>query len=236
MGGVIMNLIFPISGSPYWFIQVYFLLIIISPLLNIGLQHMQIRKLNIWITIFTFITIVSCGFGHNISNANGCTILQAIYMYCLGYTLHNQCESIKKIGKLGFLCIWLVVMTLGGLIVYYTRIQSFTAFNGLFNVICAIALFLCFSKIHIQSNIINSISKAAFGCYLLSDGLIGIYILYPLCNSLWINYSNTYAFAITISSFIFLWVISIVISYGVSFLSNFTWAKILRPQISRFEI
>lgn len=50
----IPTLFFPVSRSPYWFLQVYLFLIICSPLINRGIDGMTLNKLRLFILFFRF--------------------------------------------------------------------------------------------------------------------------------------------------------------------------------------
>lgn len=236
IGGLARSLLFPISGSPYWFIQVYFILIIVSPLLNTGLHYINKKHLDGFIFMFTVATIYSCGLGHNISNDNGCSILQGIYMYCLGYYLNIHSNILSRFRSVYLFFGWLFIMTVGGLGLVFTGIQSFTSFNSIVNISASVMLFLSFAKIRLSSKLINRISSAAFGCFLLSDGWFGIYYLYNLCHEVYTKNSIGVALLMLLVGFIILWLVSLLLTTGINSVLQKIWNGWLERTIKRVRM
>lgn len=57
----IPTLFFPVSRSPYWFLQVYLFLIICSPLINRGIDGMTLNKLRLFILFFSVFIVADSG-------------------------------------------------------------------------------------------------------------------------------------------------------------------------------
>lgn len=51
---IFLNVLFPISKANYWFIYVYLGIIMVSPLINMGLNGLDRNKLRSFIVVFTF--------------------------------------------------------------------------------------------------------------------------------------------------------------------------------------
>lgn len=115
----IPTLFFPVSRSPYWFLQVYLFLIICSPLINRGIDGMTLNKLRLFILFFSVFTCYSCGFGHNGSNSNGYTFLQGVYMYCLAAYLKRDNGLMSWLKGTKCIVVAFVMLTFGALMVYY---------------------------------------------------------------------------------------------------------------------
>lgn len=52
---IFLNVLFPISKANYWFISVYLRIIMVSPLINMGLNGLDRNKLRSFIVVFTFL-------------------------------------------------------------------------------------------------------------------------------------------------------------------------------------
>lgn len=175
----IYNLIlFPISKSPYWFIQVYLLLMVCAPILNQGLNNMEIMHIRKIIIIFTILTIWSCAIGHNISNPNGYTFLQGLYMYIIGHWLSRDKIIVNALSKRTCMGLFILFSIIGGFGFRLFGSPFWTAYNGLPLISASICLFIYFLQIKIQNDIVNKIAHASLYVYLLQDGIFGEKILY----------------------------------------------------------
>lgn len=222
---ILSVIFFPVSKSPYWFLQVYFLMLICSPVINLGLKSLPINRLRVLMVAFSFVIMYSCGIGHNISNPNGYTFLQGMYMYMFAYYIRNE-KYIYNIK--GWVCFptYLIVLVIGAVGLYYTHHTSFTAYNSIINILASILLFVYFSKLKIESRLVNVIASASLGCYLLQDGLFGIRIGYEyICN---IYLYNTLANAMVLFLVIFVsyWLLSFLLSQVSNTIHSRVWNSI----------
>lgn len=218
---------FPISKSPYWFIQVYLLLVICSPLINTGINNMPILKYRKFILIFTLVTIYCCGIGHNISNSNGYTFLQGVYMYCLANYIRRDDELINRVSGKFFIVAFFLLTSLGAVGLYFTGILSFTSYNSFVNIFASLSLFIFISKIRFKSTIVNSISKAALGCYLLQDGLFGINYFYNSCHDFYMSHDFVINLVYFLSVFVGTWILSWILSQIFRLMSNTIFSKLI---------
>lgn len=216
---------FPISKSRYWFIQVYLLLIICAPLINIGLDKLPLNKLRIIMLVFSLLTIYSCGLGHNLSNRNGYTFLQGVYMYCLAAYLKRDNYLMEHLNGIKCLISAFLLLTLGAIILDLTNIYSSTSYNSLINIASAALVFIYFSKLELKSRAINAIAVGALGCYLLQDGIFGLRYLYGLIHEIYHQESILYSIGYLTAMFIVFWICSIPISNII----NKTFSKFINP-------
>lgn len=147
-----------------WFIDIYILLLLLSPIINMALTRMNKKELRLTILLMTIFNIVYCwGLGreHNIS---GYSLYHFIYMYSLGFYLKSS-SSNYKYPYLGVIICSIITfvlsLTLGG--------RAFS-YNSPFVVMGAMCIFMAFNKITIQNNIINIAAQSVLSIYLLSDG------------------------------------------------------------------
>ena len=190
VGNLIKLVLFPISGSPYWFLAVYFILIIISPILNSFIKLLSIPQYNKFLIVFSFITIYNCGFGFNYAGGLGYSLLQGIYLYLVGSYLRINREFLKQWNKFYFIGIFFASTLIDSIANYYHPNPVFLSYNGIFVLISSFALFIFFTRIKFHSRIVNSIATAALGCYLLQDGSFGNGFFYSYINEIYMNTSN----------------------------------------------
>lgn len=223
---ILFEIFFPISNSPYWFMQVYFLLMICAPLINVGIDNMALNDYRKFMVIFTVVTVYSCGIGHNIANTNGATFLQAVYMYCLAALIRRDNAIFVKFKAGYYLIAYFIIVSIGAIGLYTTHILSFTSYNSVINILAATALFLFFCKLQFHNKIINSISTATLGCYLLQDGLFGIYYLYGWCHQIYLDNFISIVAMYFLLLFLSIWCISWVLSKICKNLSNALYTRI----------
>lgn len=210
----IMNLIlFPISKSEYWFLQVYLLLMACAPIINCGLSNLPLKELRFCIILLTLLTIWSCAIGHNLSNPNGYTFLQGVYIYCMGYFLHRDIKFRSLLSSNKGLTLFLCSSICSGCGIVLLKSPFWTAYNGLPIIAASIGLFSVFVHLDFHSRIINVIAHSSLGVYLLQDGIFGHTFLYDWQKDMSIQLNNTlYTFVFFICSFFALWVIAIVLT------------------------
>lgn len=186
-GEIIKILLWPVSRSPYWFLQTYVFLMILAPLINEGVSHLSIRKLRILMVIFTFGTIYSCNIGQNRCNIDGYTFMQGLYMYLVGTYLHKDEQLFQNI-KTGTCIIGILIFTaLGALLPILTDLNAFTFYNSFNTIGASVLLFLAMSRLKFYNQTVNKLGIVALGCYLLQDGTFGNDFLYSYLHRLWLN-------------------------------------------------
>lgn len=158
-----------------WFPKAYLCLYILSPVLNIFVEYATKRQFQIvLISYFIFQTIFGCISEATYFLSLGWSAMSFIGLYLLArYVRMYPNRLFLQPAKIDFFiyCIISVVLSLlaiffinKGLFVVYWRLNAYA--NPLV-IISALYLFLCFSKIKIQSSIINKIASSCFAVYLL---------------------------------------------------------------------
>lgn len=179
---VLNTILFPVSGSPYWFLHVYLLLMASAPLLNAGLRALtrtQIR--NIVIVLTALILYMRGGHGNH-------TYFQALYFYCVGYYM-RLADLSSAISKKMLLSLFLLSCSLAAcadyasIMIRHQPLGYLTLYNNIFVITGAVSLYLLFCKLCFTSLTINRIASASLGCYLLQDGKFGYSFLYGFQNS-----------------------------------------------------
>lgn len=210
--GRLSTLFFPISAGPYWFLQVYLALIICSPLINRGIDGLSLNKLRAFMLILSLFTFYSCGFGGNMSNPNGYSFLQGVYMYCVAAYLKRDNWLMSRLKGVKCIGAAFVMLTLGAILVYYSKKSLLTDYNSFINIISSALIFTYFVNLDIKNKTVNIIASGALGCYLLQDGQFGHRYLYATINSVFTTEPLYCSLAYLTVQFISFWALSVLIT------------------------
>lgn len=163
-----------ISVNPfsYWFVAPYIALMIVSPIINTGLKSISRINLAILLVCATLLFVLPIT---SLSGMYGKNAFIFIYLYCLGYYLKNNIihHCSKAIYLTGFIISVIIIFVetvflakLG----YYEGTKTLSySYDNIFIVLAAVFLLLFFSKIDIQSNVINWISISVFFVYIITE-------------------------------------------------------------------
>ena len=161
-----------INAFEYWFVRPYVALMIVSPLLNKGLNNIEKKHLAILLTLLTIIFILPI---QSLSGMDGKNALIFIYIYCLGHYLKNYFNN--KHSKWLYLGMFVLAVMLNfaetvilAKIGHYkgTSTQSYRYDNVLI-LLQAVFLLLFFSKLDLNNRIINSIAVSSFFVYIITE-------------------------------------------------------------------
>lgn len=208
---ILNTFVFPISRGPYWFLAVYLLLMAVAPIVNEGLRKMPAKLLRNAIAVFTFFTVWSCAMGHNLSNANGLTFLQGLYMYSMGAYLRHA-EWPGRLSAGGWLWVFLLSTGLLSAVYGWSDYLSFIQYNSILVVAPSVALFLALAKFRFRSRVVNSVASAALGCYLLQDGWFGWRFLYRWIKGFATGHTCWEISGMLAGMFVAFWVVSWVLT------------------------
>lgn len=203
-------LFFPISSSPYWFLQVYLLLMILSPLLNKGLDSLDINSLRIQVAILTVTVVYCCWIGENLSGNNQLCLLRGIYYYIVGYWLRHDQIIINKLSIISTICIIIISCLTSGVLNNIANNLSCYNYNSLFVIITGVSLFILFIKAKFKNRLINFIAGASLYVYLLQDGLFGFKYFYKWQQD-FVNSHDIWQIILLFSTlFVIYWVLAII--------------------------
>lgn len=172
---------FPIICNKYWFFTSYFLLILISPLLNKILHNSTKKELYITCLLLFLITCFSsyCGIGH-ITNLNaGYSFLWFVVLYIFTGTLKLYPLKLKKL--------YIFIIYISSVII--TWIAAVIGFNALqyispLVIVSSISIFLLFENINIKNIFIHNsicfISSLTFGIYLFQESAIKPFLYFNI--------------------------------------------------------
>jgi hypothetical protein len=218
---IIKTLLFPISSCNYWFMRVYVFLMLVSPLVNQGLNAFDLKRLRLFILAFSAFTFYSCGIGHNSTNLDGYNFVNALYLYCLAHYLRRD-EFIR--GKLSKkTCIvgyFLIIMFCSLAFTYYFGVCNYIGYNSVFMITASMLLFLFFTKLEFQSQIVNFVSTSALGCYLLQEGMWGHSFCYPYLSSFYVSWPLSQSLVLFTGVFLAIWISSMILTKPFAYITK----------------
>lgn len=210
IGQLLKCLFFPFDN--YWFIQVYFLLLITSPILNAGLRALSDRTL----AIVVCLTLATIFYMHNgIACYN---YLNGFLLYITGYSA-ARLNIARHLTCRGWLAVFSAITIGVALLQFYavaickTTGYYLTSYDSPSVIAQAVTLSFVFIRMHLTSRVVNSIATASFGCYLLQDGILGAYYLYKAQHTYLLNHGYSLpTIAMFVISFLLIWLISWLIT------------------------
>ncbi|MDQ0196275.1 acyltransferase [Paenibacillus wynnii] len=174
---LIKSVIFPISS--YWFILVYIILSVFSPLINKMLENCN----KVMLTHFLISAgLIFCVYGFIIENPtigvnNGYSLIFAFFLYIIGYYLRHHFNRNKN--KYVFLLVYFVISGFNGLLaMLFIFLDKGTVAWTLYNynnplvVIGSVSLFLYFKDLNIENN------KLSRTIYYASNSVLAVYIIH----------------------------------------------------------
>lgn len=217
--GTYMN---PLVNNEYWFIQKYFMLMLISPLFNTALKHITNYRYAYLLALLTIIDIYAFWMMQLYNKNTGVSLYNFIYLYVLGQSISrfNVKGRIKPgvIVAAGLISLMLNLIINALTLWYfssdfgsYMNSYTYNYCNPLTITVCVCVIILM-SKQEYYSKIINSVASASLGAYLLQDGLLGTLFTYNY-QSQALNASVTRFAVLTVAIFLSYWVVSWLITY-----------------------
>ncbi|WP_430538303.1 acyltransferase [Clostridium perfringens] len=176
--------IFPIISGQYWFVTVYILLSLISPILNLiinTISRNNFKKgLFVSILIFSIIPTFYPLADYNINLKGGTNLIWFIILYFTGAYIRKYKIDFEKRKKLFiiFSCMFIVIFTkisfcfilnrtVGGAIFYHH--------NSIFIYISSVTIFLLFKNLNIKNDFIKKCillgASVSFGVYIIHENI-----------------------------------------------------------------
>ena len=190
-----LKIISPISYNDYWYVSLYLILYLISPILNIIIDNISKRKFELiillFITIFSILPTITGQVFFN--NHSGFSLTIFILMYFLGAYIRIYPIKDKIIFKNISINLFRIIMIsgylfisvynvfayyFGDMILSYGNIFGYIGTiikNSVFNydnpfiIISSVFYFLFFCYVDINSKVISKIGKYTFGIYLVHE-------------------------------------------------------------------
>ena len=248
----------------YWFIQIYLLLYIISPIINKlinAISQKEFRRiLFVLFIIFSIIPFLTAN-RTNMSNS-GYTLVNFVFLYLIGAYLKKypmkDSYLFRRISKNSYKLFLLIIFIISLFINYtnyktleslsfsnsilnlmYTNYKNvFDAYSNPFVLIQSISYFLLFESFNIKSKLINRISKLVLGVYFIHEnGFVREYIYkwLRIDNGIVNRYNFVlYVFSMTIIIFIISALIELIRQILVNIIHNIKISKVIREKFYSF--
>lgn len=188
---VLQRGIFVISNKTFWFIQYYFILMLLSGPINKYVENASRKSLLGTIIVLLFINVY-LGWIRNVPFvSNGYNLTNFIMLYLIGryLKLHYKKNIDPKFDLLLFLGSSTITAILA-VALHHLGFDSYQAFcyNSPFVLLSAISLFMLFTKLQYQSQFINYWASSCLAIYLMQEG--GIHC-YGYIKNLYLQYGIT---------------------------------------------
>ena len=163
------------SNSHFWFVKTYLYLFLVSPMINLWLEHASERQRWYMVAVFAFVACYMAISRGDTSVTNGKNLTNFIYFYLVGNQLYYYRDwwmNIKTRKLLLFYFIFnIVILTLvyfmyGNVVGKIINSLSFP-YSSPMILIGAIMFFMIIGKQHIQSRFINYVAASSLAIYLI---------------------------------------------------------------------
>nr|WP_314831822.1 acyltransferase family protein [uncultured Porphyromonas sp.] len=183
---------FPLDLGTEWFLPTYLSLMVFAPLLNAFVQNQSERGLRHYLIFFYVLSTLSGFLSDQFGVKDGYSLFSFIGIYLLGRYLRLHPEGVERYKTSTFVAVYLGLSfaqslalfaygyTSGQSIVEGRLIYKFLSYASPLNILTAVALFLAFSRLKLQSRATNWIASSTFAVYLIhcNGRLIGYYTGY----------------------------------------------------------
>lgn len=195
----------PIGSESYWFITAYFYLMLLSPLINTGIENLSNRKLLLICFILFYINCLSSWIFQNSFNPKGYSTMQFIMIYCFGFALRKDIlKNFLEKYKFPLLIISLLIVIF--MSKYSWRMYYY---NDPLVVLMSVSIFNIFKQFSFYSKAVNTIAKSMLAVYLIQENILGVYfykilgsIYYSVNTSVFTFYISIYILSLFLSSFV----------------------------------
>ena len=241
------TLLFPIASNAYWFMSAYVLIYLLSPYYNKLIKSLSKKSFQKFIFVNLLIwavipSILGLHFGDSESFSLYNRFIWLTFIYFVGGYIRKY--NIKffnsKKNCIILSCSTLLLMMLSIVFLYIVKVNLkldnleiayLWTPNNIFMFILSISVFMLFKNINIGNNfIVNKISSATLGIYLLHDGALAIYIWYNIFKSNVFIYSKIW-FIYAIGSTLAIFLIGMLIDWIRQFIEKKIIIKILDLKI-----
>lgn len=162
----------------YWFVKPFFVLMLLSPIINKGLESLKQNEIIVILALFCIFLIFPFS---SITGNSGKNVSIFIFLYIIGHYIREYAKTNIHL-PLTISCFIGSVLLIFGETILLERFgmgmgsatMSYN-YDNLFVVISAISLFLIFKNIKVNSKNINSIAKSSFYVYIITEN-VSVYI------------------------------------------------------------
>lgn len=183
----VVNVLFSLTANGhYWFITCYFFLMLLSPVLNAGLDRLSGRQLVLLAALLVYANCFGGYVLHSQANPNGFTVVNLVFVYILGYSLRRLGVAQCKFRSRWWAIVWVGATVVIAMLYAGSGSNHAVDYNSPFIIAAAIALFIIACRLRFTSRIVNFAGRRMLAVYLLHMGPFGR-MLYPLLAAMDIN-------------------------------------------------
>lgn len=170
----------PICNTRWWFINCYFMLMLLSPIINIALEKATDKQYKYTLGILLFTSCISGFCFKNLINITGYNTFQFITIYVLGNAI-KKFHLQSRLSTRQFACTYILsTLCIFTLSFFASRTSNY---NNPLIVISALSLFCIFAKLKFESKAVNYTATFMLSVYLLQDSSTGSIIYKHLYHS-----------------------------------------------------
>ncbi len=188
--------LFPISFSnKWWFLNIYLIIYLLSPLINKGLNLLNKTQFMFLILLLIYFQGSYTFSGRELVSGDGLSVYSMLTMYIIGRFCRKYDLIIKR--PIVYYC---TISLFLAIIVYHLASVGFInlacrfiTYNSVLVVLGSILFFYIFKNMKLRhSPFINEISTLVFGVYLIHETRFVSRILYPFVGELISNTNNNF--------------------------------------------
>lgn len=202
-GGVVSSFI-PILANKYWFLTAYFLLMLVSPLLNAFIDSRSMFQLKVVLLTALFLFVVVPSFSpFCLTEARGMDVMNFCVLYICGRSLAILNVNLSRIKSLLlYVLSTIIILSLTVLFAYKFGVNNgwksmFYAYNNIFVYLQALGLFFFFKQIYLKEKVgdfINRLAPSFFFVYIIHSCPVVSEELYTWISSAEYYYSDIFIF------------------------------------------
>ena len=214
------------SHTDLWFVPAYFMLYLVSPVINGGLKDLSKRKFVLLLIALTFINVYLGWFWQGKVNPTGYNVTQLIFIYIIGRFLRKHVSHSYKYCKWYLLCYILSFILIFASTFFFKSAKAF-AYNSPYVIMASVFFFLIFTTFRFHNQYINFIASSAFAVYL-------IHKMPPIWNDLktfLIDNTN----GLSYGSFFIYWILFVSIIFTISITIDKVRMSIMNPIVNRLS-
>ena len=167
--------VFLISKMSNWFFRAYFILLLVSPILNYAMNMFSIKQYRIIVCILLLLTCVSGWLFHN-GNDDGYNAYQLLTMYVLGgYIAKEDFFNRIKCGQAFLIYLAFTVLNyISMMVVYYVlgkEITTLLHYNYLLLILQSVSLFCFFKQLPLKNSIVNKVASTVVAALFVQQAI-----------------------------------------------------------------
>lgn len=181
-----------LTHTDLWYVPAYFLLMLFSPFLNAGVEHMTKRQFAYLLAVVVAVN-VWCGWWWGCAfNPTGYTIMQLIMVYLIGRYI-GRYVHVTDFKKRHVAMLSIIQYLIASSLIFASYIwipEKAFAYNSPFVLLSTVSFFMIFTCFDFRSRIVNHIAKSAFAVYLLHKApLVWGNVIKPTVKNMWTDMS-----------------------------------------------